>query len=146
MTEHKELRLVPHQPAHLYALVADVPSYPQFLPWCKAARIRSKSEDRINAELMVGFGFFSEKFVSRVDLNRRDLQIDVNYTEGPFKSMTNAWAFHPHEQGCEVDFFVQFEFESRLLHSVVQPIFFDAVKKMVQAFEARADSLYDRVP
>jgi coenzyme Q-binding protein COQ10 len=145
MTIHEEKRIVPHHPAHLYELVADVKSYPEFLPWCKAARIRNRDDKNLKAELMVGLGFFRETFMSSVDLKPDDLMIDVSYTEGPFKSLTNTWVFKPHPEGCEIDFFVQFEFESNFFQSMMASLFSDAVKKMAAAFERRADTLYDRV-
>ena len=143
MTVHAEKRVVCHSPEDLYALVADVRSYPQFLPWCLAARMRIETETELQADLIIGFKMFREKFTSYVDLNPSALEITVKYAEGPFKHLTNHWRFLPHPDGCEIDFYVDFEFNSRLLQSVIETLFTDAVHRMVGAFESRADELYD---
>ncbi|MGU9961707.1 MAG: type II toxin-antitoxin system RatA family toxin [Candidatus Puniceispirillales bacterium WSBS_2018_MAG_OTU23] len=145
MTKHSEIRIVPHRPEHLYGLVADVRSYPEFLPWCMAARVRSENAQHLTADLMIGFRLYREKFTSTVDLNADNLKIDVEYAEGPFNYLKNAWVFSPHPDGCEIDFYVDFEFKSQLFQSVVEVLFSEAVKKMVKAFETRADALYERV-
>ena len=142
MTVHAEKRVVRHGPKQLYALVADVRSYPQFLPWCLAARIRHQDEASLAADLIIGFRMFREKFTSYVDLDEEALEIKVRYAEGPFRYLTNKWRFLPHEEGCEIDFYVDFEFNSRLLQSVIETLFTEAVRRMVQAFETRADALY----
>ncbi|MGB2235719.1 MAG: type II toxin-antitoxin system RatA family toxin [Candidatus Puniceispirillum sp.] len=142
MTTHAEKRLVPHTPEQLYALVLDVQKYPQFLPWCMAARVKSQSERELAADLIIGFNMFRETFTSYVEFDPDKLEIDVRYAEGPFKHLTNNWRFLPHEDGCEIDFYVDFEFNSRLLQSVIETLFTEAVRRMVRAFEARADDLY----
>ncbi len=144
MTVHAEKRVVRHSPQQLYALVGDVRSYPHFLPWCLAARIRHQDEVSLAADLIIGFRMFREKFTSYVDLDSGALEINVRYAEGPFKYLTNKWRFLPHEEGCEIDFFVDFEFNSRLLQSVIETLFTEAVRRMVQAFETRADALYGK--
>ena len=144
MTVHAEKRVVRHSPEHLYALVADVRSYPQFLPWCLAARIRHQDAVSLAADLIIGFRMFREKFTSYVDLDAEALEINVRYAEGPFRYLTNKWRFLPHEKGCEIDFYVDFEFNSRLLQSVIETLFTEAVRRMVQAFETRADALYGK--
>ena len=144
MTVHAEKRVVRHSPEQLYALVADVRSYPQFLPWCLAARIRHQDEISLSADLIIGFRMFREKFTSYVDLDADALEINVRYAEGPFRYLTNKWRFLPHEEGCEIDFYVDFEFNSRLLQSVIETLFTEAVRRMVQAFETRADELYGK--
>ena len=144
MTVHAEKRVVRHSPEQLYALVADVRSYPQFLPWCLAARIRHQDEISLAADLVIGFRMFREKFTSYVDLDAEALEINVRYAEGPFRYLTNKWRFLPHKEGCEIDFYVDFEFNSRLLQSVIETLFTEAVRRMVQAFETRADALYGK--
>ena len=144
MTVHAEKRVVRHSPEQLYALVADVRSYPQFLPWCLAARIRHQDEVSLAADLIIGFRMFREKFTSYVDLDAEALEINVRYAEGPFRYLTNKWRFLPHEEGCEIDFYVDFEFSSRLLQSVIETLFTEAVRRMVQAFETRAAALYGK--
>ncbi|MEL0024918.1 MAG: type II toxin-antitoxin system RatA family toxin, partial [Alphaproteobacteria bacterium] len=113
-----------------------------FLPWCMAARIRHQDAVSLVADLIIGFRMFREKFTSHVELDAGALEIHVRYAEGPFKYLTNEWRFLPHDDGCEIDFYVDFEFNSRLLQSVIETLFTEAVKRMVHAFEKRADELY----
>ena len=145
MTQHAEQRLVPHLPVNLYHLVSDVNDYPQFLPWCLAARIRSQDDEKMIADLMIGFRIYREKFTSYVDFDPEQLKIYVQYAEGPFKYLENQWHFKPHEGGCLIDFHVDFEFRSRFFQSVIETLFSEAVKRMVRAFETRADTLYPRL-
>jgi coenzyme Q-binding protein COQ10 len=142
MTVHSEKRVIRHRPQDLFDLVADVRKYPEFLPWCLAARMRSETDTALTAELIIGFNMFRERFTSYVELNRDNLVITVSYAEGPFKHLTNHWRFLDHPDGCEIDFYVDFEFNSRLLQSVIETLFTEAVKRMVRAFETRADALY----
>ena len=102
MTVHAERRVIRHRPQDLYDLVADVRSYPQFLPWCMAARIRHADRYGLAADLIIGFQMFRERFTSHVELNPEHLEIDVKYAEGPFKYLTNKWRFLPHPDGCEI--------------------------------------------
>jgi len=142
MTTHAEKRFVPFTPEQIYELVADVRQYPAFLPWCIAARIRTQTEDNLKADLIIGFRMFRESFTSYVALNRDALEIEVEYAEGPFKYLKNRWKFIETEGGCMIDFYVDFEFNSRLLQSVIESLFTEAVKRMVAAFESRAHALY----
>ena len=142
MTVHAEKRVIAHRPEDLFHLVGDVARYPEFLPWCLAARIRSKDDAKMVADLIIGFQMFRERFTSYVTLKPEALEIEVEYAEGPFKYLKNHWKFLPHEQGCEIDFYVDFEFRSRLLQTVIEGLFTEAVKRMVRAFETRADALY----
>ena len=144
MTVHAEKRVISHRPEELYELVADVRRYPEFLPWCMAARIREESDAALTADLIIGFQMFRERFTSYVEIDQQNLEIIVKYAEGPFRYLTNKWRFLPHPDGCEIDFYVDFEFNSRLLQSVIETLFTEAVKRMVKAFEDRADVLYGR--
>lgn len=142
MPKHSETRVLPHQPRQMYDLVADIGRYPEFLPWCVGSRIISKTEQQVTADLLIGFKVFRERFRSRVDLNPEPLTIDVAYVEGPMRYLENHWEFKPHESGCAVDFHVDFEFRSVLLRRAIQPLFHEAVRRMVAAFETRALELY----
>jgi coenzyme Q-binding protein COQ10 len=141
MPTHAEQRVLPYTPEQLFALVADVERYPEFLPWCRGARIRERTAGLIVADLIIGFRMFRERFTSRVvlDPSRR---IDVTYAEGPFRYLTNHWVFAEAPDGCRIDFFVDFEFKSRLMQRVIEMLFGEAVRRMVAAFEARARDLY----
>ena len=142
MTVHSEKRVIRHRPEDLYVLVANVRAYPEFLPWCLASRIRHESPDALTADLIIGFNMFRERFTSYVELDAENLEITVKYAEGPFKHLINHWRFLDHPDGCEIDFYVDFEFNSRLLQTVIETLFTEAVKRMVRAFETRADALY----
>lgn len=144
MPTHAEERIVPFQPRQMYDLVADVDSYPEFLPWCTGARIRERKETLIVADLIIGYKMIRERFTSRVTLKPEDLRIDVRYIEGPFKYLQNHWIFKEHPEGCLIDFYVDFEFRSRFLQRMIQPFFNEAVKRMVRAFETRAEELYGK--
>ena len=138
---------MPYQPRELFDLVADIERYPEFLPWCLAARIRRREGKTVTADLAVGFKMVRERFTSRVVLHDEadeHLRIDVSYIDGPFKYLNNHWLFLPDEQGCLLDFYVDFEFRSRLLQKVMQPLFNEAVRRMVGAFEGRAKELYGK--
>ena len=143
MPTHAERRHLPHRPQQLFDLVADIERYPEFLPWCVGARIRSRTEREIVADLMIGFRLIRERFTSRVTLDRERNRIDVAYTEGPFKYLNNHWIFEPDGQGgTKLDFYVDFEFRSIVLQKVIGVVFHEAVRRMVGAFEARAKDLY----
>jgi coenzyme Q-binding protein COQ10 len=141
MPTHAEQRVLPYTPEQLFALVADVERYPEFLPWCVGARIRERQPQLIIADLIIGFRVFRERFTSRVALTP-PRRIDVTYTEGPFRYLDNHWTFDPAPGGCRLDFFVDFEFKSRILQRVIELLFHEAVRRMVAAFEARAQHLY----
>ncbi|MFO1080797.1 MAG: type II toxin-antitoxin system RatA family toxin [Reyranellaceae bacterium] len=144
---HVERRVVGHAPRQLFDLVADVKRYPEFLPWCQAARVRRRDGNIELDELAIGFGPWHERFVSRVELKPDDPEgprIDTTGTEGPFRRLASRWTFRPHGSGTLIDFELEFEFRSKLLQQTVRLLFADAVKRMVAAFEGRADQLYGK--
>lgn len=143
MPTHAEKRHLPYTPQQLFDLVADVERYPQFLPWCVAARVRKREGDVFFADLVIGFKMIRERYTSKVTLDRAALRIDVTYTEGPFHYLDNHWQFIPAEDGGTIiDFFVDFEFRSKLLQKVIGALFNEAVRLMVASFEKRARQLY----
>src|SRR6266850_889869 len=143
MPTHAEKRVLSYTPEQLFALVADIERYPEFLPWCLAARVKERRADLIVADLVIGFRMFRERFTSRVALDP-PRRIDVTYAEGPFRYLNNHWVFEKVPGGCRIDFFVDFEFKSRLLQRVIEMLFHEAVRRMVAAFETRAEQLYGR--
>ncbi len=149
MPTYAERTLVPYRPDQLFDLVADVGEYPRFLPWCVGARVRTRSETALVADLTIGFGPFRESFTSRVALER-PRRIRVSYENGPFRFLNNEWVFLSDPQGCpggcEVDFFVAFEFRSRILKKAVGVVFGEAVRRMVKAFRKRAGEVYGPPP
>jgi coenzyme Q-binding protein COQ10 len=131
----------------MYDLVADVPQYPKFLPWNSAARIRSRTPtpegEVLDAELVISFKVFREKFGSRVVLTPARHRIETAYIDGPFRHMQSTWAFRDLEGGgCEVDFSVDFEFRNAILQAVIGVVFNEAMLRIVRAFERRAAELY----
>lgn len=143
MPTHAEKRTLRYSPEQMFQLVADVHRYPEFLPWCVGARIVSREDNRLVADLTIGFKLFRETFRSEVTLERPH-QVQVRYLNGPFRYLNNTWKFRAVEAGTEVDFFVDFEFRSRLLQAVIGTVFNEAVRLMVRAFERRAAQLYGR--
>jgi coenzyme Q-binding protein COQ10 len=141
MPTHAESRRVPYRPEQLFDLVADVALYPKFLPWCIGARVRSRTETELVADLTIGFGPFRESFTSRVTLDRPH-RVRVRYENGPFRYLNNQWGFSPDPIGCKVDFFVDFEFRSRILQAAIGVVFNEATRRMVNAFLKRAREVY----
>ena len=147
MPTHAEIRTVPYTAQQMYDLVADIEAYPAFLPWCAAARIRKRTPtetgERIDADLVISFKVFREKFSSRVTLDPGACKVDVAYLDGPFKYLNNHWQFKSlPDGGCTVDFFVDFEFKSKVLQALIGIVFNEAMLRIVRAFEDRADTLY----
>ncbi|MDX1782269.1 MAG: type II toxin-antitoxin system RatA family toxin [Thalassovita sp.] len=147
MPTHSETRHLPYTAQQMYDLVADVAAYPKFLPWCAAARIRSVTPQGdgtqvMEADLVISFKVFRERFGSRVILNPRELRIDTEYLDGPFKYMKSTWSFADAEGGCEVSFFVDFEFKNAVLQGIIGVVFNEAMHRIVRAFEQRAEALY----
>lgn len=147
MPTHSETRMLPYGAQQMYDLVADVDSYPDFLPWAAAARVRSVTPrddgaQVMEADLVISFKVFREKFASRVVLWPEALKIDTEYLDGPFHHMKSNWAFTDVDGGCEVAFFVDFEFRNRILQKAAGVFFYQAMQRIVQAFEARAHQLY----
>lgn len=136
----------------MYDLVADIESYPEFLPWCLAARNRKREDvddgEVVWSDLVVGFKLIRERFTSKVNLRpgaemETPARIDVEYVDGPLKFLRNHWVFLPGENGgCEIDFYVEFEFRNRIFQKLIGTLFHEAVTRMVGAFEKRADKLY----
>lgn len=141
MPTHAEHKVLPYSPEQMFDLVADVGKYPTFLPWCAGARVKSHTETQLVADLTIGFGPFRESFTSRVELDR-PRQIQVKYENGPFRYLNNQWTFEPNPKGCNVKFYVDFEFKSRMLQAAIGVVFNNAVKLMVNAFLKRAREVY----
>ena len=142
MPRHSETKHLPYSPEQLFALVADVARYDEFLPWVVAVRVRSSSEIETVADLIVGFNAFKERFTSRVIKHAPD-RICVDYVEGPLKFLHNEWHFERADDGgTNVRFSVDFAFKSRLFESLAGAMFDRALRRMTGAFEQRAAALY----
>ncbi|RYI24045.1 MAG: type II toxin-antitoxin system RatA family toxin [Acetobacteraceae bacterium] len=156
MPTHSETKRLPYSAQQMYDLVADVGSYPKFLPWNSAARIRSRTPvastdsrgrgEVMEADLVISFKVFRERFGSRVTLWPEARKIDTEYLDGPFRHMRSNWAFRDIPGGCEVDFHVDFEFRNAILQGIIGMVFNDAMQRIVRAFERRAAELYGPAP
>jgi coenzyme Q-binding protein COQ10 len=150
MPQFTTTRTVRHPAADMFDLVADVERYPQFVPMCKSLKVRKRIPEPegvevLIADMTVAYKLVRETFVSRVTLDRPNLQILVEYIEGPFSRMENRWSFHAlAERTCEVEFFISYEFRSRALGLLVGAMFDLAFRRFVVAFEKRADQVYGR--
>ena len=151
MPEFSTRRSVRHSAQDMFDLVADVEQYPQLVPLCRDLKVRRRSagEDGTEvlvADMTVAYKLIKETFTSRVTLEKPKLQILVQYLDGPFSRMENRWSFHPRgEAGCEIAFFISYEFKSRMLGLLMGAMFDAAFRRFSAAFEARADVVYGRV-
>lgn len=163
MPVHAEKRVLPYSPEQLFDLVADIEKYPEYLPWCLGARVRKREGNVLYADMVIGFRFIRERYTSKVtckrpgergagvgeggakteDITTEAGRIDVVYVDGPLRRLRNHWVFEPAEGGgCEIDFYVEFDFHSRILEKLIGALFNEAVRRMVGAFEARAKVIY----
>jgi coenzyme Q-binding protein COQ10 len=143
-------RRVRHSAADMFELVADGEKYPQFVPLCAALRVKSRTAKGegvtlLVADMTVAYKIIRETFTSRVTLDRPNLKILVEYLDGPFKRLQNRWTFRPSgKNACEVEFFIEYEFRSRMLAMLMGAMFDTAFRKFAAAFEKRADQVYGR--
>jgi coenzyme Q-binding protein COQ10 len=147
MPQLSTTRRVRHGASEMFDLVADVEHYPEFVPLCQSLtmrqRIKQDGKEVIVADMTVAYKMIRETFTSRVTLDRPNLQILVEYLEGPFRRLNNCWNFRPVEdQVCEVDFFLDYEFRSRTLGMLMGRVFDAAFRRFAAAFERRADQVY----
>lgn len=142
MPTHSEKRIVPYSPAQMYSLVADVSSYPDFLPWVNSSRLYNQTENGFEADLSIGTSFMNHAYSSKVALQPEKHRIDVTHTKGPFHHLNNHWIFHEYEGGTEIEFFLDFELNNLLLKRVLQPFLTQAATMMVGAFETRAKQMF----
>jgi coenzyme Q-binding protein COQ10 len=150
MPRFSSKRVVRHAAANMFDLVADVERYPEFVPLCRGLKVRERRPgadgvETIVADMTVSFKLVRETFRSRVTLDRANLQILVEYLQGPFSHMQNRWTFHPTgATTCEIEFFIDYEFKSRTLGLLMGAMFDAAFRRFAAAFEARADEVYGR--
>ena len=150
MPQFTTRRQVRHSAADMFNLVADVERYPEFVPLCQSLKIRQRTPqpdgtEIVVADMTVSFKLVRESFTSRVTLDRPNLKILVEYLKGPFSNLENRWSFKPTgEATCEVEFFIDYEFKSRMLGMLMGSMFDVAFRRFASAFEARADQVYRR--
>lgn len=144
MPKIRDSKRLPYSCEQMFDLVADVDKYPEFLPWVVATRVRADSATEMTADMLVGFKAIREKFTSRVTKDR-PRAILVHYVDGPLRDLDNSWTFEPDgENACQIDFSVDFTFKNRVFEALAGQYADRAFRKMVDAFETRADELYGR--
>jgi len=141
MPKFTEEKFLPYTPKQMFKLVADVALYPEFLPWCVGSRVYNQQANQFDADVIIGFKLFRERFTSRVTFIENQ-KVDVDYIRGPMKQLYNHWRFHPQDDGCLVEFSVEFEFKNKILDDLIGGLFGAACQRMVTAFEERAAALY----
>jgi coenzyme Q-binding protein COQ10 len=147
MPTFRTARSVKHSPAQMFALVADVERYPEFLPLCEDLRIMRRVQsgegiESLVASMSVGYKAVKETFTTRVTLDDPRLKITVEYVDGPFKYLENRWTFREAPEGCEVEFYINYEFKSFALGLLMGSVFDKAFRKFTEAFEERANEIY----
>lgn len=153
MPRFETTRPVRHSPQVMFNLVADVERYPEFVPMCESLFVKRRSTNdagitTLLADMAIGYKMIRETFTTRVELDRTNLTIRVTYVDGPFKHLENRWTFVPKDSfslasasGCDVKFFIDYEFKSRTFQMLAGAVFEKVFRKMAEAFEARADAL-----
>lgn len=147
MPTFRTTRSVKHTPAQMFALVADVERYPEFLPLCEDLRVMRRVQsgegiESLVASMSVGYKAIKENFTTRVTLDDPRLKITVEYVDGPFKYLENCWTFRETPTGCDVEFYINYEFKSFALGLLMGSVFDKAFRKFTEAFEERADEIY----
>ncbi|MGA2125710.1 MAG: type II toxin-antitoxin system RatA family toxin [Xanthobacteraceae bacterium] len=148
MPQFTTKRRVRHTAADMFALVADVERYPEFVPLCRALKVRRRAAsgegiEVLTADMTVAYKMIYETFTSRVTLDRPRLQIHVEYLDGPFSQLDNHWTFREiAERASDVDFFISYQFRSRTLGLLMGAMFDTAFRRFAEAFERRADMVF----
>lgn len=147
MAIHRVTRILPYRPEELFALVGGVRAYPEFVPWISSIRVWNERETgpgvtELDAEAQVGFAMIKERFATSVRRDANSKVIEVKLIRGPFKHLRNTWTFLPENTGTKVEFFIDFEFRSKLLDTVLQANFDRAANRLISCFEDRARTLY----
>lgn len=144
MTSINKSALVPYSPAQMYALVDDIESYPEFLPWCSAARVLMRGDDEVRASLALSKGGVDKTFTT-CNRNQKNKMIEMRLVEGPFRHLEGFWRFDAlGEDGCKVSLDMEFEFSSRMLGLVVGPVFSQVANSLVDSFQQRAVEVYGK--
>lgn len=144
MTIVNKSALVPYTPAEMFALIDDVERYPEFLPWCKSARVLARSDDELRATLALSMSGVEKSFTT-CNRNQKNKMIEVSLVEGPFRHLRGFWRFDAlGDAGCKVSLDMDFEFSSRMLGLVVGPVFSQVANSLVDSFLKRAVEVYGK--
>jgi coenzyme Q-binding protein COQ10 len=156
MPRFSNKRRVQHRASEMFDLVADVERYPEFVPLCHSLKIRKRTPgpdgtEIVVADMTVSFKLVKETFTSEVTLDRPNMKILVRYLRGPFSNLENKWTFEPKSEdkgheACDVGFFINYEFKSRMLAMLMGAMFDAAFSRFSAAFEKRADMIYGKRP
>jgi len=148
MPSFRTTRRVPFTPHQMFDLVADVERYPEFMPLCEALTVRSRERNGdgqvLIADMTVGYKAIRETFTSRVTLEPAHFAVLAQGTpdsRGPFRKLENRWEFRTAPGGCDVDFFIAYEFKSMMLQMLVGALFDRAFRRYTRAFEERAQAV-----
>jgi coenzyme Q-binding protein COQ10 len=132
----------------MFDLVANVEDYPKFLPWCERLHVKGRERrgqaEVLIADMTVAYNLVRETFTSRVTLEPDIPRVLVEYLEGPFRQLENRWLFPVRDDGCDIDFYIAYEFRSMMLQMLIGAMFDHAVRKFAEAFETRAYTVYGR--
>ena len=148
MPRFSTTRRVRHAASDMFDLVADIEHYPEFVPLCRSIKVgqrvaKGEGVETLRSEMTVAYKMISETFITRVTLDKPRLQIHVQYLEGPFRQLENRWSFRPlGENASEVEFFISYEFKSRMLGLLVGSMFETVFRRFADAFERRADVVF----
>jgi ribosome-associated toxin RatA of RatAB toxin-antitoxin module len=144
MREVRRSALIAQPPQRMFALINDIESYPQFLPWCTSAHVQSRTDREIIATIGVRRGVLNSKFTTRNELTA-DRRIGMRLVSGPFKTLDGEWTLTPvdlpQQPGCRVDLLLRFSFANRLTAMVFEPLFEETAASLVDAFVTRARAL-----
>jgi coenzyme Q-binding protein COQ10 len=141
MPTHFVEKNLPYTPKQLYDLVADIESYPKFIPWCQGARVYQREGNVVLADLIIHFRGLTGKYTSRVLLDEKEKEISVELAQGPFQHLYQGWKFVKIHEGTRVEFDIDFKIRNFILEKVADMMFNEACKKMMEAFTKRADEL-----
>jgi coenzyme Q-binding protein COQ10 len=146
MPLHQETRVLPYTAEQMFAVVADVARYPEFLPWCERLIVKSREKEGavefITAEMFIAYPPLRERYVSRVRLDPERGAIEARHVQGPFQRLDTRWRFVPLPRGCEVHFLIDFAFKSIMLSAIANVAFGFVASRMAEAFVHRAEKLY----
>lgn len=144
MTSISKSALVPYSPAQMFALVDGIEVYPEFLPWCRATQVLSRTDDEVRATIALSKGGVEKAFTT-CNRNQKNKMIEMRLVEGPFKRLEGFWRFDAlGDEGCKVSFDLEFEFASRMLDMVVGPVFSQIANSLVDSFHRRAVEVYGK--
>ena len=133
---------MPFSAAQMYALVNDIESYAEFLPWCSQSTVLEKSEQQIKASLNIAYGSLNKSFTTLNKLTP-NLKIEMQLVDGPFKKLQGEWQFTQlGEDGCKVNLDLEFEFKSKIIGVTMGPIFSQIANTLVDSFSERANKVY----